>query len=169
MTNVEWRSPLPVLHDGRKAVVTSEFGPRGKGFHYGVDLGYRANASDPVWTGEATEERTKNFFNPPLEVMAAASGYVTEAQGPGWNDRIRGRVRIRHHDGSSTVYYHLQSVAVAIGQGVSGGHVLGVSGRAGDYIWRHLHFEYYPAGVLQRNGNQKDPAFILKERQGGVG
>jgi hypothetical protein len=51
-------------------------------------------------------------------------------------------VRVRHDDGSSAIYAHLayRSVAVATGQPVQLGQLLGLSGASGDVTDPHLHF-----------------------------
>jgi murein DD-endopeptidase MepM/ murein hydrolase activator NlpD len=52
------------------------------------------------------------------------------------------RVVIDHADGTSTLYLHLQSVAVAPGQRVSRGQVIGRAGKTGWTRCRtHLHFQ----------------------------
>ena len=51
-------------------------------------------------------------------------------------------VRVRHADGSVAVYAHLRhlGVAVAAGDGVAAGELLGYSGSSGDVATPHLHF-----------------------------
>ena len=51
-------------------------------------------------------------------------------------------VRIRHADGSAATYAHLrhQGVAVAVGETVAAGRLLGYSGATGDVVQSHLHF-----------------------------
>jgi murein DD-endopeptidase MepM/ murein hydrolase activator NlpD len=51
-------------------------------------------------------------------------------------------VRVRHGDGSTAVYAHLRhrGVAVAVGQAVEAGQLLGYSGASGDVEQPHLHF-----------------------------
>lgn len=51
-------------------------------------------------------------------------------------------VRVRHADGTAATYAHLEylGVAVAVGQAVRAGQVLGYSGATGDAREPHLHF-----------------------------
>ncbi|GAA2098150.1 hypothetical protein GCM10009841_11000 [Microlunatus panaciterrae] len=80
-------------------------------------------------------------------VHAPASGVVTNA-GPGSASGWAGTyITIRHSDGTSTLYAHLSSVSVSVGQSVSGGQLIGHVGMTGRTFGPHLHFEVYPAGV----------------------
>jgi murein DD-endopeptidase MepM/ murein hydrolase activator NlpD len=51
-------------------------------------------------------------------------------------------VRVRHTDGSAAIYAHLRhrGVAVAAGEPVAAGQLLGYSGATGDAMEPHLHF-----------------------------
>lgn len=51
-------------------------------------------------------------------------------------------VRVRHADGTGAIYAHLkhQGVAVAVGETVEPGQLLGHSGATGDVLEPHLHF-----------------------------
>jgi murein DD-endopeptidase MepM/ murein hydrolase activator NlpD len=51
-------------------------------------------------------------------------------------------VRVRHGDGTAAIYAHLRfrGVAVALGDQVAAGQVLGYSGSSGDYDVPNLHF-----------------------------
>jgi murein DD-endopeptidase MepM/ murein hydrolase activator NlpD len=51
-------------------------------------------------------------------------------------------VRVRHADGSAALYAHLahRSIAVAVGDEVAAGQLLGHSGATGDVEQAHLHF-----------------------------
>ena len=73
------------------------------------------------------------------EVTAAAAGTVKSA---GWHEYGGGkRVVVDHGNGVTTMYAHLQSLSVTVGQPVSRGQQIG---RAGSTVWSsgpHLHFE----------------------------
>lgn len=51
-------------------------------------------------------------------------------------------VRLRHEDGTSTLYAHLRfdGIVVAVGEAIEAGRVLGYSGATGDVEQPHLHF-----------------------------
>ncbi len=72
-------------------------------------------------------------------IHAAAAGIVTYA-----GDQLKGYgnlVLIRHDDGYVTAYAHAQSIAVARGQRVAKGQVIGYAGDTGDVRTPQLHFE----------------------------
>lgn len=90
-------------------------------------------------------------------IQASASGTVTHAS----NDDPNGygnQVDIDHGGGWMTRYAHLSVIAVAVGQQVQAGQVIGASGGAagapgaGNSTGPHLHFE------IRSGGNPLDPA-----------
>ncbi|WP_346926368.1 M23 family metallopeptidase [uncultured Arthrobacter sp.] len=82
-------------------------------------------------------------------VRAAASGTVTFA---GWHPFGGGnRVVIDHGNGLETTYNHLSSSSVKVGQKVSRGDVVAMSGTTGASTGCHLHFE------VMANGEVVDP------------
>jgi murein DD-endopeptidase MepM/ murein hydrolase activator NlpD len=56
-------------------------------------------------------------------------------------------VVVRHRDGVRTLYAHLQSVDVHVGDTVAGGSALGAVGATGDATGPHLHFEVRVGGA----------------------
>jgi murein DD-endopeptidase MepM/ murein hydrolase activator NlpD len=110
------RAPIP-LGWPLLGPVGDGFGPRGHRFHAGIDL--------PAPAG--------------TDVAAAAPGVVTWAapRGGGWGLLVV----VRHPLGVRTLYAHLESIDVHVGQQVSGGAVLGRVGATGDATGPHLHFE----------------------------
>ncbi len=75
-------------------------------------------------------------------IYAAASGTVIKAKIGGWNGGAGNNITISHMGGTVTThYYHLQSVAVAAGQEVKKGDVIGAMGKTGKSTGCHLHFE----------------------------
>lgn len=80
-------------------------------------------------------------------IHAPTSGTVTNAgsgSASGWAGNY---VTIKHADGTSTLYAHMSTVSVSVGQSVTGGQVLGAVGMTGRTFGPHMHFEVYPAGV----------------------
>lgn len=88
-------------------------------------------------------------------VKAAAAGTVV-AVGSGSGSRSYGNnIEISHVDGFSTLYAHLNSSNVRIGQKVAQGEVVAQSGNTGFSSGPHLHFE------LKKNGAKVDPGPYL--------
>jgi murein DD-endopeptidase MepM/ murein hydrolase activator NlpD len=72
-------------------------------------------------------------------VVAAAPGTVTVAT---YSKVSYGNwVRVAHANGESTIYAHLQSLAVKVGQSVDQGSLIGALGSSGNSTGPHLHFE----------------------------
>jgi len=123
----------------QSACISSPFGPRilagrpkAGTYHYGIDL--------PAPAGGA--------------VRAVAAGRVASIhkRGPG------GLEIVLQHEGFSTLYAHLGTVAPALAEGkrtVSAGEKLGVIGRTGVTYGTHLYFE------LRIGGERVDPAPYL--------
>ncbi|HEX5861170.1 MAG TPA: VCBS repeat domain-containing M23 family metallopeptidase [Nocardioides sp.] len=72
-------------------------------------------------------------------VVASASGTVSVASygSSGYGNWVR----VNHANGESTIYAHLQSLAVKVGQTVDQGSLLGALGTSGNSTGPHLHFE----------------------------
>lgn len=84
------------------------------------------------------------------EIYAAADGEVIYA---GWDSGGYGNcVRIDHGNGYVTVYGHMSSINVSVGQTLSQGDLIGGVGTTGDSTGNHLHFE------VRYNGIPTDPA-----------
>jgi len=76
-------------------------------------------------------------------VVAARSGRVTMVT----QDRYGGKyVRVRHVDGTDTLYLHLSQFNVTLNQVVQSGETIGRSGATGLANGAHLHFIRYPWG-----------------------
>ncbi|MBR1670251.1 MAG: M23 family metallopeptidase [Butyrivibrio sp.] len=85
-------------------------------------------------------------------VVASSSGTVTRA---GWGSGYGYCVYIRHPDGRETRYGHLSKVLVSVGQSVSQGQRIALSGNTGVSTGPHLHFE------ILVNGSQVNPLSYL--------
>ena len=132
-------SVLPLM-DGAKLLVTSPYGLRGGVPHYGVDL--------TLWLG----------YSALSYIHAAADGTVVYV---GCDDSRGNWVKIDHGGGVTTQYYHLldNSTAVARGQLVKAGQMVGNMGSTGNSTGAHLHFQ------LEIDGVPVDPAPYI-ERPG---
>ena len=117
-----------------QGTLTSTFGARWGTLHAGVDI---ANALGTAIT--AVEDGTVIDAGP-------ASGFGQ------W-------VRIRHADGTVTVYGHMETIEVAVGQQVSAGQRIAGMGSRGFSTGVHVHFEVHPNG-----GGAIDPLPWLAER-----
>ena len=113
---------------GRK---TSDFGPRGRGVHEGIDLA--APRGTPV--------------------LASASGRVAYS---GNGMRGYGKVVVLKHDNDlSTVYAHNSVLQVRMGDNVKKGQTIAKVGATGRATGPHLHFE------IRRRGVPEDPRKYL--------
>jgi murein DD-endopeptidase MepM/ murein hydrolase activator NlpD len=110
--------------------ITSPFGMRWGTLHPGIDIG--------VPTG--------------TPIHAAGSGTVVWC---GWMSGYGNLVMIDHHNGLATLYGHQSRVAVACGQDVTTGEVIGYSGCTGFCTGPHVHFE------VRVNGTPVDPLGYL--------
>ncbi len=81
------------------------------------------------------------------EVFATGDGIVTRA---GWSPYGFGNmVEVDHGYGFKTIYGHLQSVEVTLGQEVVRGSQIGLSGSTGISSGPHLHYEIHYNGKVQ--------------------
>lgn len=80
-------------------------------------------------------------------ILAADSGRVVVA---GWPDGFGygNRIIIDHGNGFQTLYGHLSSISVSVGQTVNRGDVIGRMGTTGRSSGVHLHFEIRQGGAL---------------------
>ncbi|MFF0109065.1 M23 family metallopeptidase [Streptomyces hirsutus] len=89
-------------------------------------------------------------------VLSVGMGTVVEA---GWGGAYGNHVVIKMHDGTYTQYGHLSSVGVSVGQQVTPGQQIGVSGATGNVTGAHLHFE---ARTTAEYGSDIDPVAYLR-------
>jgi murein DD-endopeptidase MepM/ murein hydrolase activator NlpD len=74
-------------------------------------------------------------------ILAAAAGKVITSKQGGWNGGYGNMIVISHPNGTQTLYSHLSSNSVYVGQTVSAGEVIGAMGSTGQSTGNHLHFE----------------------------
>jgi murein DD-endopeptidase MepM/ murein hydrolase activator NlpD len=100
-----------------EGTVGDAFGPRGNRFHAGLDIVAPRGAN----------------------VGAAAPGRITWAAplAGGWGKLVV----VAHADGVRTMYAHLSTISVKVGQRVETGSRLGTVGATGDATGPHLHLE----------------------------
>lgn len=106
----------PVFHWPLQGVLTSGYGWRNSGFHYGIDIAA------------------------PLETpfYSTSAGQVTHA---GYLGAYGIMVEVDHGDGYRSRYGHASRAAVSVGQYVKAGQVVGYIGLTGNTTGPHLHFE----------------------------
>lgn len=139
---------IKLLHPLPGSVITSKFGPRrpptsdASSMHMALDFAYPGGI-------------TKDVF-------CSADGEVVLARpGRGFGNYVM----VRHNNASgkhlcTTLYAHLASIYVSVGQKLTAGQAVGKEGNTGIGSGAHLHFE-----VRLPNGSKVDPTPFLK---GGV-
>jgi Peptidase family M23 len=105
-----------------RGVFSSGYGPRWGRMHRGIDI------AAPVGT----------------PVIASSEGVVVTSE---WNSGGYGNlVKIRHTDGSVTLYGHNNRLLVRVGQQVDQGEQIAEMGSTGRSTGPHVHFEIHPPG-----------------------
>ena len=99
--------------------------------------------------GFSSGHRALDIANGPVTVrgkpaIAADGGKVIYA---GWYGGYGNMVKIQHSNGLITLYAHLQSIRVVMGQDVTQGQTVGLIGSTGNSTGPHLHFEVWRNGV----------------------
>ncbi|GAA2330255.1 M23 family metallopeptidase [Streptomyces kunmingensis] len=89
-------------------------------------------------------------------VHAVGSGTVVEA---GWGGAYGNNIVIKMNDGTYTQYGHLSSIGVSVGQAVTPGQQIALSGATGNVTGPHLHFE---ARTSPDYGSDMDPVAYLR-------
>ncbi|WP_460070329.1 M23 family metallopeptidase [Streptomyces sp. YKOK-I1] len=119
-----------------------------------VSTGYHASSS--LWSsGSHTGIDFHAASGTP--VHAVGLGTVVEA---GWGGSYGNNVVIRMNDGTYTQYGHLSSIGVSVGQQVTPGQQIGLSGATGNVTGPHLHFE---ARTTAEYGSDIDPVAYLRQ------
>lgn len=114
--------------------ITSGYGPRnyGTGYHYGVD--FASPAGTPIYAS--------------MSGTVIVSTYGAIGSGYGGYGNV---VVVSHPNGHLTLYAHMSSRAVSVGQSVSQGQTLGYVGTTGDSTGNHLHFEVRDSSANRLN------------------
>lgn len=135
----EARLIRPLFVMPTKGIFTSGFGYRWGALHGGVDL------AAPIGT----------------PIYAASDGVVIDV-GP--TAGYGAWVKLRHSDGTVTLYGHINTWTVQIGQRVMAGDQIATVGNRGNSTGPHLHFEVLVNGI-----NRTDPVPWLAKRGLSVG
>lgn len=130
----EARLSRPLFVMPTKGVWTSGFGYRWGVLHAGIDI------AGPIGT----------------PIVAVADGTVIDA-GP--TAGYGAWVKIRHNDGTVTLYGHVNTWLVSVGQRVMAGDQIATIGNRGNSTGPHCHFE-----VLLNGSNRIDPVPWLAQR-----
>lgn len=96
--------------------------------HLGVDLGWVGGSGDNVYAHSAGV------------VVKVVTGKSKDTSSRG-DDTYGNYVKIKHSDGYYTLYAHLESVDVKVGEHVEAGQKIGYMGETGNAFGKHLHFE----------------------------
>lgn len=130
----EARQLRPMFVMPTRGVWTSGFGYRWGVLHGGIDI------AGPIGT----------------PILAASDGIVTDV-GP--TAGYGAWVKLRHSDGTVTLYGHLNTWSVSVGERVMAGDQIATMGNRGNSTGPHLHFE-----VLLNGTNRVDPVGWLAKR-----
>ncbi|ORV37905.1 M23 family metallopeptidase [Mycobacterium conspicuum] len=130
----EARLQQPLYVMPTKGIFTSNFGYRWGVLHAGIDLA--------------------NSIGTPI--LAVSDGVVIDA-GPTAGYGMW--VKLRHSDGTVTLYGHINSALVSVGQSVMAGDQIATMGNRGNSTGPHLHFE-----VLLNGSERIDPVPWLAKR-----
>lgn len=131
---------LPTAFDGKyswpaKGVITSGYGWRWGRMHKGIDI------AAPIGT----------------PIVATAEGVIISA---GWNSGGYGNlVKMKHPDGSISIYAHNNRILVRPGQKVKQGQQIAEMGTTGRSTGPHLHFE-----IRSNNNAAINPIALLNKR-----
>ncbi|MGW2049080.1 M23 family metallopeptidase [Streptomyces sp. NPDC001858] len=119
-----------------------------------VSTGYHASSS--LWSSGS---HTGVDFHAAsgTTVHAVGLGTVVEA---GWGGSYGYQVVIKMIDGTYTQYGHLSSIEVSVGQQVTPGQRIALSGATGNVTGAHLHFE---ARTTAEYGSDIDPVSYLRQ------
>jgi len=126
---------------------------RGSGtFAWPTDGGYISSTMGYRW---GTLHKGIDIARPSdRTIRAADNGVVVSA---GWDNGGYGNmIEIDHRNGYVTIYGHLSSINVSVGQTVSKGASIGIMGATGDATGIHLHFE------VHQNGSLKNPVDYIR-------
>lgn len=91
-------------------------------------------------------------------VLSAAAGTVSKVT---YNASRGNYVEVTHSNGFTTIYQHLSKANVKVGDTVTQGQTIALSGNTGVSSGAHLHFE------VKQNGNAVNPLTLNMSTSGG--
>ncbi|MER6562858.1 M23 family metallopeptidase [Streptomyces sp. NPDC001027] len=119
-----------------------------------VSTGYQASSS--LWSSGS---HTGVDFHAASGTTVHAVGFGTVVEA-GWGGAYGNQVVMKMNDGTYTQYGHLSSIEVSVGQTVTPGQRIGLSGATGNVTGAHLHFE---ARTTPEYGSDIDPVAYLRK------
>lgn len=129
----------PTLQIGR---ISSPYGPRKGDFHEAIDITGTGGKGSPIY--------------------ASKDGVVVSA-GPGCHHWSYGTcVIVQHPDGFHSLYAHLTSYQVQVGQSVSKGQLIAGMGMTGTASGIHLHFAVFTGYPHYGNSAHCNPTYIFE-------
>lgn len=133
--------------DQIEVVGTKVISSRGTGeFSWPTVGGYISSGMGQRW---GANHRGIDIARPSnYNILASDNGVVVAA---GVSGSYGNRIVINHKNGYTTLYGHLSSIKVSVGQVVEKGSVIGIMGSTGNSTGTHLHFE------VEKNGELVNP------------
>ncbi len=129
----------PVMEEDWTTLISSPFGSR----YHPIHKEYRMHNGVDIAVPTGTK------------VYAAVSGEVTAAR---YSDSAGYMVSITDENGYTVTYMHLSSYSVAVGQKISAGQMVALSGNTGNSTGPHLHL-----AVQDSEGNYLNPVFLIPQ------
>lgn len=95
--------------------------------------------------------RNDYYLNGYENIMSVDDGIIIKIKIKNRNE-YGSYIKIKHHDGSCTIYGHYLLPVVRLGEEVTPGQVIGLYNHINTDNQYHLHFSYYPPRVNKNNG-----------------
>lgn len=141
------------------------------GYIFGNTKTYgREHGGIDIWPGTCRTKQGSLTIGPNViathdgKVVTASMLYTSDSSGTGGDQSGYGNViKIQTSDGKfTTIYGHLSSISVTVGQSVSRGQIIGTMGTTGNSSGLHLHYQ-----ILQNDINTDPLLYYITEPQYG--
>jgi murein DD-endopeptidase MepM/ murein hydrolase activator NlpD len=129
-------APVPAVKKSTSSTAVAASSPVSAGYYTNPLPGARRTQGVHGYNG--VDLATGGVGTP---ILAAAGGEVIISREGGWNGGYGSYVVIKHSNGTQTLYAHMSSVSVGVGQFVGQGQTIGAVGNSGRSTGPHLHFE----------------------------